>query len=87
MLATGPVGYQTGTATRRRIIRVTDVSQLYSLHDIRRDPILRPRVLLGEGLQDTDEHWQFFVGMIHAPRSRCQIHGAEDFFIVGFEVA
>ena len=86
MLATGPVGYQSGTATKRRIIRVTEVSQLYSLHDISRDPILRRRVLLGEGLRDTDEHWKFFLNMIHALRPRCQIHGAEDFFIVGSEL-
>ena len=39
-----------------------------------------------KGLQDTDEHWQFFVGMMHALHPRCQIHGAEDFFIVGFEM-
>jgi hypothetical protein len=86
MLATGPVGYRSGTTTKRRIIRVTEVSREYSLLDISRDPILRGRVLLGEGLQDTDQHWQFFVGMMQALRPRCQIHGMQDFFIVGFEL-
>ena len=86
MLATGPVGYRSGTTTKRRIIRVTEVSREYSLLDISRDPILRRRVLLGEGLRDNDEHWKFFVTMIHALRPRCQIHGAQDFFIVGFEL-
>ena len=50
MLATGPVGCRSGTAAKRGIIRVTDVSHRSSLSDIRRDPILCRRVLLVQGL-------------------------------------
>ena len=52
-------------------------------------PVLRCQVLMGEGLQDTDEHWQCFVRMTQwmrsAPDARYTARKTSSF--VGFELA